>query len=85
MEYKRLNCILAGFRPQPYTVRGVSDWECLSVVASDEETLTILADIIENCDDEDEAAELLRAARLNRVGFKTAIYWPSIRVGMPVE
>lgn len=80
LTHDRLEELLGHHDPQPYNGRGMYGRECPSVMTEEgQSVLSLLADIITGCEDEQEAAELLRAAKTDGMGRGQVIYWPSVK------
>jgi len=73
----RLEYLLDCHAPEPYSGRGMFGRQCLSVTTEDgQDPISLLADLVSDCDDTKEAARLLRGARTDSMGRETVIYWP---------
>jgi hypothetical protein len=80
ITYERLEDITQCYDVREYSGRGMMGRTCLGVVTEGGQTpLNLLAEIIMECEEIEEAAYLLRHARTDSMGTETIIYWPSIR------
>ena len=61
-----------------YSGRGMHGRTCVGAVTDDDFT-TVLADIVANCEDCEQAAELIRTANTDSMGRGTIVYWPRVR------
>lgn len=68
----------AGFEPTDYSGRGMSGKQCIGMII-DNSMVKALADLVENCADCEEAAEVLRTATSDNMGRGTIIYWPRVK------
>lgn len=75
LSVERLREILAcRLEPAPYGGRHI----CLSVTTRRGQTIhEMLADIVECCDSTDEAAQVLRGVRVDKIGKDMIAYWPN--------
>lgn len=77
LTHERLKELTGG---KLYSGRGMMGRQCWSVTTEDGQTpFKLLSDIILDCDDVNEASELLRRAHTDDMGRETIIYWPSIK------
>lgn len=84
LTYERLSDVLSMMDAEPYSGRGMMGRQCLSVTTQDGQgLLDLIADVVESCDDEGDAATVLRQAKTDDMGRETVLYWP--RVLMPEE
>lgn len=82
LTHERLSEILSPMDAEPYSGRGMMGRQCLSVTTQDGQSLlSLIADVVEGCDDQDEAAAVLRQAETDMMGRGDVLYWP--RVVMP--
>jgi len=67
----------AGYEAQSYSGRYMYGKRCVSL-KSDEGETKILANLVEECDDTREAAELIRRCRTDSMGRGIVLYWPIV-------
>lgn len=84
MDAHRLTEIIegAGYVVRPYSGRGMCGKECVSFKDDERET-DIIASLIENCDDVEEAADLVRTCRNDQLGRGVVYYWPKCPIQSP--
>jgi hypothetical protein len=85
LGYRRLTVLISGFNRRRYSGQDTNGKKCLAVMTENQTALQLLADIICNCEDECEAAALLREAQIYSWGQETVIYWPNVLVPTPQE
>lgn len=79
LTHERLAEILNPMDAEPYSGRGMYGRQCLSVQTQDGQSLLdLIADVVECCDDEQEAAKLLRRAETDDMGRGSILYWPRV-------
>ena len=79
LTFERLQYLLEDFNPSSYSGRGMYGRQCLSIT-TDRDSFSILAKIMRDCEDVEEASALLAKAKTDSMGRGTVIYWPSIEI-----
>jgi hypothetical protein len=81
ITYERLEELLEFFDAKNYSGRGMHGRQCLSVTTEGGQlAFQLMEDIVTECADSGEVAEMYDGVRTDDMGLSVVLYWPNVKV-----
>jgi hypothetical protein len=69
----------AGFEPRPYSGRGMHGTKCVGI-DTDDGLLRTMAELVGECEDTQEARNLIMEVHSDSMGLGAIMYWPGAKL-----